>query len=269
MPIHRDPASQRRRLIRRVLGVRGEMTFRARLRPRFDYGRATAHDARSASTAPSFSSDDLRLALVTATDRSSRRRRRARRVHAHRRRERDRSSSSRPGEEPPPPLLRRRGGRGVRATRSTTGAAGSAIPRYRGRWREMVHRSALTLKLLTYAPDRRDRRRADHEPSRAARRRAQLGLPLHLDPRRGLLALRAAAARLHGGGRGVHAAGSRDRFRESSRRGDGPLQIMYGIDGRADLEEEVLDHLEGYRGSRRCGSATAPPTSSSSTSTAS
>ena len=25
---------------------------------------------------------------------------------------------------------------------------------------------------------------------------------------------------------------------------------MYGIDGRQDLAEETLDHLEGYRGSR-------------------
>ena len=40
-----------------------------------------------------------------------------------------------------------------------------------------------------------------------------------------------------------------ERFRERRRRGSGPLQIMYGIDGRAELTEEVLDHLEGYRGS--------------------
>ena len=52
--------------------------------------------------------------------------------------------------------------------------------------------------------DGRDRGGADDEPARAHRRRAQLGLPLHVDPRRRLLALRAAAARLHRGGGRVH-----------------------------------------------------------------
>src|SRR5439155_950469 len=40
-----------------------------------------------------------------------------------------------------------------------------------------------------------------------------------------------------------------DRFRETRTGGTGPLQIMYGIDGRAELEEEILEHFEGYRAS--------------------
>ena len=39
------------------------------------------------------------------------------------------------------------------------------------------------------------------------------------------------------------------RFRHAADRESGPLQIMYGIDGREDLPEEELSHLEGYRGS--------------------
>jgi GH15 family glucan-1,4-alpha-glucosidase len=40
-----------------------------------------------------------------------------------------------------------------------------------------------------------------------------------------------------------------ERFRDCRVGESGPLQIMYGIDGRAELPEEVLTHLEGYRGS--------------------
>jgi GH15 family glucan-1,4-alpha-glucosidase len=39
------------------------------------------------------------------------------------------------------------------------------------------------------------------------------------------------------------------RFRQPADRESGPLQIMYGIDGREDLPEEELWHLEGYMGS--------------------
>ena len=38
---------------------------------------------------------------------------------------------------------------------------------------------------------------------------------------------------------------------------DGRLQIMYGVDGEAELEEQILDHLDGYSGARpvRIGNA--------------
>jgi hypothetical protein len=39
------------------------------------------------------------------------------------------------------------------------------------------------------------------------------------------------------------------RFRHAADRESGPLQVMYGVDGREDLPEEELSHLEGYMGS--------------------
>ena len=41
-----------------------------------------------------------------------------------------------------------------------------------------------------------------------------------------------------------------DRALEADSTSPAPIQIMYGIDGRSHLDEVVLDHWEGYRGSR-------------------
>ncbi|RPJ77604.1 MAG: glycoside hydrolase family 15 protein, partial [Acidobacteria bacterium] len=40
------------------------------------------------------------------------------------------------------------------------------------------------------------------------------------------------------------------RWRERESHCAGPLQLMYAVDGRADLAEEELPHLEGYKGSK-------------------
>jgi GH15 family glucan-1,4-alpha-glucosidase len=115
---------------------------------------------------------------------------------------------------------------------------------YRGRWRETVNRSALTLKLLTSLS----------EGSMVAA--PTFGLPEEIGGERNwdyrYTWIRDASFTLYALIRLGYTEEAAAFMRWIERRAgelnpDGSLQIMYGIDGRHDLTEEILPHFEGYR----------------------
>jgi GH15 family glucan-1,4-alpha-glucosidase len=240
-----DVVSDRHTVVRLVRGVRGRTRFRMSCAPRFDYGRAS-HTAELTPAGAVFESDGTRLVLHAG-------------VPLHKVGQDVEASFEvregdvvgfvlESGDDQPRPADR---DEVLAALAQTIGfwrswLAGST---YEGRWREIVHRSAITLKLLTYAP------------TGALIAAATAGLPEQLGGERNWdyrytwirdssfsvrallgLGFTEEAARL--------VAWVGERAREAIAGGQAtPLKIMYRVDGSSDLVEEALDHLRGYEGS--------------------
>jgi GH15 family glucan-1,4-alpha-glucosidase len=257
MPIAGRVATERHRLVRNIRVVRGTMRFAIEIRPSFNYGR-TAHKLDFSEHGALFHTDDLAMAVYAiAPGGWSMRDLNLSIEHA------DQSLSwtrtLREGEiggmildwmgGMPDRLIPPDEAQGLADDTARFWRDWLARSSYTGRWREMVNRSAMTLKLMTYAP------------SGALVAAPTAGLPEQAGGERNwdyrYTWIRDASFSIYallGLGHLEEAAQFgvwlRDRTAERTGDGSGPLKIMYRVDGSSDLSEETLDHFEGWRGSR-------------------
>jgi GH15 family glucan-1,4-alpha-glucosidase len=255
MPVAGAKATARHRLVRMLRVVRGTMCFRFEIKPRFDYGRAP-HKLELTEAGAVFHSDDLDLTLHTVAPRGTTLADMGGAV------ERDGDDlrmrlTLREGQIGGA-VLESAGGRPRRLAPGEVGKLAGETARfwrswlarssYAGRWREMVTRSAMTLKLMTYAPS------GALVAAPTAALPEQAGGERNWDYR--YTWIRDASFSVYallGLGYVEEAAAFgiwvRDRVVEHAGDGDTPLKIMYRVDGSSDLTEETLDHFEGWRGS--------------------
>ena len=248
MPIADNPktATARHRIVRVVRGIRGQVRLKLECAPRFDYARGQ-HSLEVTEHGAVFEYGDLRMTLHGA------------------------QGLERQGSDVR--LTRVIGANDTLGVILESGADGP--PRavawgelwelfentmnfwrdwlghstYHGRWREMVDRSAMTLKLMTYAPT------GALVAAPTAALPEQPGGERNWDYRftwvrdasfsvGALLALGFQDEAFS------FLTWLRDRIEEQVGTTSGPLKIMYRVDGSSDLKEETLDHLDGYHASR-------------------
>ena len=237
-----DP--RRHQVVRRVQVMRGSMSFRMECAPAFNYGR-DHHETTLVGQGACFQSPTLELALGT----QQRLRKERTGVVSEFTLAEDETASFVLGETTGrhcEVLLTHDDAEDLVAKTEEYWRGWLSQCTYRGRWREMVQRSALTLKLLTF------------EPTGAIVAAPTCSLPEHIGGERNwdyrYTWIRDAAFTTYGLMR-IGLTESAGQFmswleaRCHELNPDGSMQVMYGIDGRHDLTEETLDHFEGYRGS--------------------
>ncbi|MEE1783780.1 glycoside hydrolase family 15 protein [Streptomyces sp. SP17BM10] len=265
-PIASTAPAARHRLIRVARVVRGSLPFELVCRPRFDYGRAPHTLNRLDDGSIVFRGPDSDL-HVQATEQVG--------LHTD-----GQDVSARftlnAGESAAVVLTSETGEPGARSRRpggpppiveEVTAAFDACRDfwltwlrscRYKGRWHDMVIRSAITLKLLTYAP------------TGAPIAAPTMGLPEQIGGERNWdyrytwvrdasLSVRALIDLGFTDEANAFRRWMRERLEAGGTASGEPLQIMYRVDGEPHLTEEVLDHLEGYRRSApvRAGNAAA------------
>ncbi|MFE2581090.1 glycoside hydrolase family 15 protein [Streptomyces sp. NPDC059378] len=245
--------TRRHRLVRMLRCTRGEISFDIEVAPRFDYARQP-HEVTSCTGGWDFVSRDTR-ATVHVVDAPGD--------------ECVGDRATRAGDACMTVRLRAGMTRGLVLETFADGQARMVSPeecerlledtisfwhgwlahsRYTGRWRETVNRSALTLKLMTYAPT------GAMIAAPTTSLPEQVGGERNWDYR--YTWVRDASLSLHallGLGFTEEAVAFTewlgDRVQEYTEPGEHPLKVMYRVDGSCDLEEQTLGHWEGYRGS--------------------
>jgi GH15 family glucan-1,4-alpha-glucosidase len=252
MPIGTD-GEQPNEIIRAVAVIRGEVTFRMRCQPRFDYARCehavNIQDRLAVFSPASDVCPPMALYSTVALRQESSDVTSEFRLRAGESATFVFGGVRAQGEQPEMEFVEQRFHETARFWKTWIGKS-----KYKGRWREMVNRSALMLKLLI------SREHGSLIAAPTFSLPEQIGGVRNWDYR--FTWLRDATFTLYALIRlgfveetEGFIAWLKDRLIDDAERG--PLQVLYGIDGRQQLDELTLDHLRGYEHSRpvRIGNA--------------